>query len=264
MLRTSQPLDPKFCKKYELNSKKSIDSMNDQNIKQQRIGKMLDVIDAGKKRKISLKTRIRWKWRRITDVYYDTKHTIRNHVKWHRAMRKLRPWLGHDGVITVMQAHLQDYVFCEEKYGTYLEEYKKQKIASAKETIRLLERMKDPDEYSSRRRKEVDAKYPKYQTLITEYNNGGAGYSGKFITQGSGWAGRESGKDPREGYFEFVDGRFELVTSPDQNETDRILNELSEYHKEVTAAYQQAEADSDYDFERLGQLLKDNLYQWWD
>jgi len=36
------------------------------------------------------------------------------------------------------------------------------------------------------------------------------------------------------------------------------------YREEITAAYSQAEADSDKDFERLGVLLKDNLYQWWD
>jgi len=36
----------------------------------------------------------------------------------------------------------------------------------------------------------------------------------------------ESGKDPRKGYFEFADGRFELAESPDQTETDRLLMEL--------------------------------------
>ena len=65
-------------------------------------------------------------------------------------------------------------------------------------------------------------------------------------------------------YFEFVNGRFELVNSPDQAETDRLLAELSKYHEEIKNAYKQTEADSDNDFERLGQLLKENLYSWWD
>jgi len=232
MLKSSQPLDPKFFKKYELgSSKKEIEAMNEQNIKLQRIGRMLDFIDVDEiaKRKPGLKERLGWKRRRIKDVYYDTKYTIRNHARWHKTMRKLRPWSGDDGLITVMQAHLRDYVRCEIKYGHSEKNYKKQKIASAKETIKLLQRMKDPDGYSSRRRDAVEARYPKYQTLVTEYKTGGTGYSGDFVAQGNGWAGRESGKNPREGYFEFVDGRFELTESPDQKETDRLLDE----HKKI-------------------------------
>jgi len=64
-------------------------------------------------------------------------------------------------------------------------------------------------------------------------------------------------------YFEFIDGRFEIAASPDEAETHRILSELMRYQEEVSEAYNQAELDSDRDFERLGQLLKDNLYTWW-
>ena len=62
----------------------------------------------------------------------------------------------------------------------------------------------------------------------------------------------------------FFNGKFELNNSPDQTETERLLAELEKYHKEIDNAYRQAEADSDSDFERLGKLLKENLYSWWD
>ena len=176
----------------------------------------------------------------------------------------MRPWEGFDGLIDVIQTHLRDYIETEEKYGHSEEEYKKNKIATAKETVEILERMKDPLEYSTKRRDEVESKYPEYQYLITKYETGGTSYSGDFVVQGNGWVGKESGKDPREGYFEFVDGRFELADSPDQTETERLLAELTMYHEEINNAYMQAEVDSDMDFDRLSKLLKENFYTWWD
>ena len=59
-------------------------------------------------------------------------------------------------------------------------------------------------------------------------------------------------------------GKFELTASPNKAETDKLLAQLEEYHKDITAAYRQAEVDSDEDFERLNNLLKENLYSWWD
>ena len=163
-----------------------------------------------------------------------------------------------------MQTHMKDYIQTEEKYGHSEEQYRKNKIATAKETVELLERMKDPGDYYERRREEVESRYPDYKTLVTEYNSGGSSYSGDFIAQGNGWTGKESGKEPQAGYFEFINGKFQLIESPDQNETDRIIAELESYHDELANAYKQAEVDSDKDFERLGQLLKENLYSWWD
>ena len=43
-----------------------------------------------------------------------------------------------------------------------------------------------------------------------------------------------------------------------------MLAELEKYHVELANAYKQANSDSDEDFERLGLLLKENLYSWWD
>lgn len=265
MLKGSQPLDPKFCKKYDLDDSREHEAFSEKKIKLQRIGKMFDhLFDDSRERKISLRTRLGWKRRRINDKIYDLKYAARNRKKWRKTINELRPWLGYDGLILVMQTHLSDYVETEEKYGHSLEEYKKHKIATVRETIELLDRMKEPDEYPHRRREEVEAKYPEYKYLITEYESGGTSFSGDFVAFKDGWVGIESGKDPREGYFEFVEGRFELKDSPDQGETDRLLAEVHKYHEEITAAYKQAEVDSDEDFERLGQLLKENLYSWWD
>lgn len=264
MLKQSQPLDQKFCEKLGLNDDEQ-ESYSERHIKSQRIGEMFDDLLSGSRmRKISLKTRIGWKMRRIKDLYYNCRYAIRNHAKWHETMCTIRPWEGFDGLISVMIMHLQDYVVTEEKYGHSDEEYKKMKIDSVRETIEVLKRMKEPDEYSHRRREEAEAKYPDYKHLISEYEDGGRGYSGDFIAQGEGWVGIESGKDSRKGYFEFADGRFELVNSPNQDETYRLLDEIRRYHEEISLAYQQAEKDSDSDFERLGQLLKENLYTWWD
>ena len=124
--------------------------------------------------------------------------------------------------------------------------------------------MNEPDVYYDKRRQEVESRYPEYKGLLTEYKNGGSSYCGDFIAQGNGWAGKESGENPQAGYFEFVNGRFQLAESPDKNETDRLLTELENYHVELANAYKQAEIDSEKDFEHLGQLLKENLYSWWD
>jgi len=265
MLLRSQPLNAKISEKLAVSSKVERESMTERNILSQHIGRMFDdMLDVRKKRKIKFKTRLDWQWHRIKDVFYDVKHTVRNHVKWHKALKELRPWEGFNGLLIVMQTHLRDYILCEQKYGHSEEEFKKHKINTAKETITLLERMKEPDEYLHRRRKEVEIKYPRYKSLITKYKTGGTGSSGDFIAQGNGWVGEEAGKNPRKGYFEFVTGRFELAESPDQHETDRLLAQIDEYNKEISNAYIQAEADSDKDFEKLGQLLKENLYSWWD
>ena len=124
--------------------------------------------------------------------------------------------------------------------------------------------MKNPDNYHDKHSEEVKSRYPEYKGLVTKYIDGGSSFSGDFIAQGNGWTGKESGKDPQEGYFEFVDGVFTLVKSPDQNETERLLLQLEKYHEELHKAYEQGNIDSDKDFERLGQLLKENLYSWWD
>jgi len=239
--------------------------MKNQNITSQRVGKMFDDFEFDRvNRKVSIKTRISWKHRRIKDFYYDSKYTIRNHLIWHKTLKRIRPWEGFSGLISVMQTHLDDYIKTEEKYGISEEKFKQNKIATAKQTVELLERMKEPIDYSVRCRDEVDAKYPEYKSLITNYENGSTSTSGRFIAQGNGWTGIESGADPRDGYFEFVEGIFELVTSPDQDKTDILLNELRMYNDAVNAAYLQAETDSDEDFERLYLMLKENLYSWWD
>ncbi|MDL2238357.1 hypothetical protein LJC56_11135 [Christensenellaceae bacterium OttesenSCG-928-K19] len=265
MLLRSQPLAPEVSKKIKPNSDDEFASMSEQNIKSQRIGRMFDDILSGEgKRRIKLKTRLKWRLKHVKESFYDFKYTYRNHKKWHNTMKALRPWEGFNGLIDVMMTHLNDYILHEEQYGHSTEAYRNQKVTSAKETIELLIRMKEPNDYYSRRRKEVEDKYPRYLSLITEYETGGTSVSGDFVAQRNGWVGEESGADPRAGYFEFIDGRFELAISPDQRETDRLLSELHNYHEELQAAYLQAETDSDDDFEKLGHLLKDNLYAWWD
>jgi len=124
--------------------------------------------------------------------------------------------------------------------------------------------MEEESEYTSKPLAEVKSRYPEYKGLVTTYINGGSSHCGDFIVQGNGWAGKESGKNPREGYFEFINGRFQPTESPDQNETNKLVDQLKNYRIDISNAYKQGELDSDKDFDRLGQLLKDNLFSWWD
>jgi len=265
MLKYSQPVDSKIGELIEKSSKHDDSDYTKDKIAMQLMGKLSDVfLDRNGKKRISIGLRLRWKIRYISDTYYDLKCAIRNHFKWHKTLKQIRPWEGHDGLIKVMITHLNDYIDSEEKYGHSEENFRRNKIAKARETVELLERMSDPDEYSRIRTKEVDSRYPDYKHLVSRYKGGGCGFSGRFIPQGNGWAGKEGGKNPREGYFELIDGRYQLVDSPDKNETDRILAEIDRYNEDTSKAYHQAEEDSIMVFDRLCELLKENLYSWWD
>jgi len=263
MLIHSQPLDSEFCEKMGLNKINEDMEFAEIKIKKQYIGKMFDDI-LGDERKIPINTRIYWVWRDIKGFFYDMKYAIRNHFRWRKTIRDLRPWEGFSGLISVMQTHLADYIETEGKYGHSEENYKKNKIATVKETLEILNRMKEPDNYSDKRRDEVESRYPDYKSLNTNYESGGSCSSGEFIEQGKGWAGKEGGKDPRKGYFEFFDGRLELTQSPDQDETDRLIAQIEKHREELRNAYKQANIDFESDVDRLGQLLKENLYSWWD
>ncbi|MDR2560162.1 MAG: hypothetical protein LBC63_00095, partial [Holophagales bacterium] len=205
---------------------------------------------------------LRWQWERITWAFSDFKRSIRNHIKWHKAMKKLRPWMGNDALSIAMRTHLEDYLLNEEAFGRAMKVDNSSTVASLKETIELLGRMRDSDEYIDKRWVEVQSRYPKYESHIKEYIDGSSYFGGSFVAQGSGWAGMEAGDDGREGYFEFVDGKLELAASPDQHETNRLLEELHQYHQDIQNAFEQAEKDLDEDFDRLHRLLKENLYTW--
>lgn len=262
MTHNSQPLDQKFINKLGQGEPKEPPTQ-DGEIISQRIGTLFDDLLNDRERRPSLKTRIGWRLHRVRNALHGARYAARNRRKWRKTLRTIRPWEGFDGLISVMLTHLRDYVETEEKYGHSTPECKEQKITSARGTIELLECMKDPGAYSRRLREEVKVKYPKYQSLITKHRYN-TSYSGYFVEQGNGWTGTEGGTDPREGYFEFVGGRFELVASPDQAETDRLLVEIRQYHKDLGDADTQAAANLDKDFKLLAELLKENLYTWWD
>jgi len=264
MLIRSQPLDMEFCNRIGLNNEDDESEYSEREIEVQFIGRMFDDIFEKDNDRIPLRTRLSWFQRSISDKLYNAKYSIRNYFKWRKTIRQLRPWEGFSGLIGVMITHLNDYIETEEKYGHSEKEYRKNKIATARETVEILERMKEPDDYLDIPRKKVDAHYPEYKGLVTKYKNGGSSYCGNFIQQGNGWVGKESGSDPRKGYFEFINGKFQLSESPDQNETNRLLTQLDQYHEDIINAYEQGNNNSDKDFERLGQLLKDNMYSWWD
>jgi hypothetical protein len=260
MLVKSQPLSEKTVEKMIEQGKIELPSDDEPIIMSQRMGTMLDRMDY----KATVFDKVRWFFKRhFNNRYYDVKHTIRNHIKWHKTMRRIRSWDGDSGMILCMITHLNYYIEVEEKYGHSEESYKEEKIASAKETVAILERMSDPHGYSFRRRDEVDARYPEYVSLVSKTNTGTC-YSGDFIRQGNGWTGIEAGSNPREGYFEKIEDLYELVESPDKAETKRLLEEIKQYRKDTTEAYRQAETDSDEDFDRLAELFKNHLYSWWD
>ena len=238
---------------------KIYESISDFTIKSKRIGDAFD-----NTQKISLDIRLGRIKHKIKSTYSHFKYTIRNHYKWHKAMKYIRPWEGFSGLTYVMQTHLKDYIEQEEKYGNTV--CKDKKITTAKETVEILSRM-EPQSYWEKHYYEVIEKYPDYKSFIIEYENGVISDCGEFIEQGSGWAGHGDIYDNGEcqkGYFELIDGEIRLADSPDQSETDRLLEELEHYKEERGNTHKLAEADSEKDFERLFELLKENLYSWWD
>ena len=144
MLMQSQPLDPKVCEKMGLDKKDDDSGFSDDKIKEQFIGNMFDRFfgDDGKQ-KITLGLRLHWLNRSIKDFIFDTKYAIRNHFKWRKTVRKLRPWDGYGGLISVMITHLNDYIETEIKYGHSLEEYKQGELDSDKDFDRLGQLLKE-------------------------------------------------------------------------------------------------------------------------
>ena len=258
----SQPIEAKAAKYLGVTDGRG-GSFGDEDIKSQYVGDGFEGL-CGRDWRPGLITRVKWAFGYIARVYRRMKWVVRNHVKWGLTLFKIRPWEGFGGLILVMATHLRDYIEAEERYGIAEKEYKAGKIATAREAVEILLRMKEPDGYSFRRSDAVRERYPKYKSLVTEYKDGAVSYSGNFVAQGGGWTGMESGCNPREGYFEVVNGRLEPAASPDQRETERLLAEVKRYHGELHGAYRQAEADSEADFERLFILFRDNLYSWWD
>jgi len=261
----SKPVDEKRLPKGFLDIDESKDT-SEEKILSQGIGSMIDYFGFNdfKDEKISIKERLEWKFQKYKDKYFDFKLKKRNRKVWRKTVDELYPRSGYDGMLKVMCTHLQDFMDTVQKHSYIAEEERNRIIQSVKDTIVLLKRMSKPHEYYSRLERAIDARYPKYQSLISEYEDGSIGFGGHFVGQGSGWVGYESGNDPREGYFEFVDGKFELVKSPDQKETDRLLAQLHQYAAESQNAYKQAEEEINADFARLAELLKENLYSWWD
>ena len=260
MLFKSQPLNEEISAKLDKNITE-LEQMTEKNIVSLRMGRMFDDYYD---QKIRISTRIRWLWLHIKGLIFDKKHIIRNLLVWRKTLKKIRPYEGFHGMLKVMMTHLNDYIRYEENHGHSHDDCRFEKITTAKETVEIIVRLSSPESYITRRTDDINARYPDYKMLISEYRTGGRGCSGSFVPQENGWVGEESGKDPRKGYFEFRDGKFEVVESPDITETNRLLEQLSNYNKEQCAAYNQAELDADEDFNRLHQLLKDNIFNWWD
>ena len=107
MLLRSQPLSEEISKKLDAKSKGEIDTMNEGNIKSQYIGHFFDEIVEGKRR-VRLKTRLGWKWCNLKGKYYDLILAVRNSFKWRKTISRLRPWEGFDGLLRVMQKHLNE------------------------------------------------------------------------------------------------------------------------------------------------------------
>ena len=116
MLKSSQPLDATYAEKLMKGKEHNEDDFSEEQIKTQFIGEMFeDFLDDTKKQKISLGLRFYWLWRDIKRAFYDFKYSIRNHFKWRKTINKIRPWEGHDGLLSIMITHLNDYIDTEEK-----------------------------------------------------------------------------------------------------------------------------------------------------
>jgi ketol-acid reductoisomerase len=166
----------------------------------------------------------------------------------------------------LVQRHLKDYLETEVKYGHSEKSYREAKINSVKECLEILERLQK-DKYNENALNEVYSKYPKYKQLITKHSDGCTSYSGEFIALGNGWAGIEAGANPRRGYFECVNGKFELTTISDksvQAEIEQRLDQIERYHADWKKAIKNSDKCMEDDKRRLGELLNQHFFSWWD
>jgi hypothetical protein len=216
--------------------------------------------------KITIIDKLQWLGKDICNVYYKVKYTLSNWLKWSKTIAKLRPYEGFEGVLTLTQKHLKDYLEAEIKFGHSEETHKNEKIASVKECLEILERLQK-DDYANCLIEQIDARYPKYQKLVTRYSDESSSYSGDFYPYKNGWVGFESGANPRRGYFEFINGTFESMALSDVhmvNDVEEILNQIDNYHADVTDAYKQALTNEKNDKKRLGKILNRHFFTWWD
>jgi hypothetical protein len=257
MLNT-QPLDSEIFKGMD-----SHDSEKEAQSMKQYMGQMFkNILDS----KITLKMRLSWLGRDISDAWHDFCYTVCNWAKWRKTISGLRPWEGFDGVLTLVQRHLKDYLKTEEKYGHSEKSYREAKNNSVKECLEILERFQK-NEYDENALNEVYAKYPEYKHLITEYSDGSTSYSGDFIALGKGWVGIEAGANPRRGYFECVNGKFELTTISDESVQAKIeqsLDQIERYHADWKKAIENSVKNMEDDKRRLGELLNQHFFSWWD
>lgn len=209
-----------------------------------------------------LKDGVVFKYKKAKEAYYDICHIFINHFRWHKTLKQIRPWEGFEGMLRLMETQLKHHIKQTQKHSIASQVYRDKSIKSAATAIRVLRRLRAQD-YLSRRTEQVRAKYPKYKYHITEYTNS-TSYSGNFVEYKGGWVGRESGKDPRSGYFEFVNGRLAQKPSPNEAETDKLLAQIDSYNQEMSKAYALAKNDNERDFERLHKILKNSMYTWWD
>jgi hypothetical protein len=257
MLNT-QPLDSEIVKGMD-----SYDTEKEAQPIKQYMGRMFqDILDS----KITLKMRLSWLGRDISNAWHNFYNTVCNWAKWRKTISRLRPWEGFDGVLTLVQRHLKDYLETEVKYGHSEKSYREAKINSVKECLEILERLQK-DDYNKNALDEVYAKYPKYKQLITDYSDGSTSSSGDFIALGNGWAGIESGANPRRGYFECVNGKMELTAISDESvqvEVEQTLAQIERYHADWKQAIKNATEYVEDDKKRLGELLSQHFFSWWD
>jgi hypothetical protein len=257
MLHT-QPLDSEISKKMD-----SYDTKKEALPEKQYMGLMFeDLLNS----KITLKMRLSWLGRDISNAWYDFYYMVCNWVKWRKTISGLRPWEGFGGVLTLVRKHLKDYLETEVKYGHSERSYREAKITSIRKCLEILERLQK-NEYDGNALDEVYAKYPEYKQLITEYSDGSTSCSGDFIAVGNGWAGIEAGANPRRGYFEYVNGKFELTATSDESvqaQVEQSLEQIERYHADLHEAYKNAEIYMENDKNKLGELLSQHFFSWWD
>ena len=104
MLQGSKSLD---SKRFRLKEPDDLDSLSDENIKSQHIGKLFDDLPDSP-HKISFRTRLGWRWLNIKGAYHDMCYRRRNRRVWCKTLNEIRPGEGFHGLLTVMQTHLLD------------------------------------------------------------------------------------------------------------------------------------------------------------
>jgi hypothetical protein len=213
--------------------------------------------------KITILDRLDWLRKDLRGFMRGIKWGVGNLKEWLPFIWSLRPWDADTTIIDLMIKQLRIFVRYNREHGHATDEHRIKVISSAREAIKLLTRLRDPMAYDMYALRQVDKRFPQWQSFI-QHCKTGTSYGGRFLAQADGWVGMQAGKDAKRGFFKILGGELWLRESPDQQETDRILKLMEQYEVARNKASERAKILRAKDTVRLIEIFEIHFHTWWD